>query len=43
MTLIYLSHLIIDLENFDCMHVTTWKQLWLNLPVKSKQMMQGLV
>ena len=38
-----MTYLIIDLQNFDCMHVTAWKQLWVNLHAKSKQMMQGLV
>ena len=32
-----MTYIIIDLQNFDCMHVTAWKQLWVNL------MMQGLV
>ena len=38
-----MTYLIIDLLNFDWIHVTAWKQLWVNLHAKSKQMMQGLV
>ena len=33
-----MTYLIIDLQNLDCMHITAWKQLWVNLHAKSKQL-----